>query len=88
MFHYIKDHFKPFWGGFVAGVVPVGGIVFSTPPVLEILWVGVVLKLLVVAVCGAVSGMVTALVTDIYNYYIKPKIFKKDDKERKKDKAA
>lgn len=87
MFEYLKEHVKAFWAGFIAGGIPVGGVVFSTPPLLNAFWLSVVLKLVTTIIFAAASGMATILMTDIYKYHIKHKLFK-DDKKRDEGKDS
>jgi len=84
MWHYIKEHIKPFWIGFTGSGVVWGGVLFadanpgSWPPL------AFILKLVGAAAIAFASGLATSLSTDFYKEF-KSRLKKYQDGKQKKD---
>lgn len=81
MFHYIKEHFGPFWKGAAGSGVLWAPVLFSD---LNSGLVAYLLRLTGAALIAFVSGLCTILATDFYNE-CKARIKKRKDARSKKE---
>lgn len=88
MFSFIRQHVKAFGAGFFAGGIPIAHFVLRIPDMPNSVWLGAILKVVWIAVGAGVSGLATALITDIYKHYLRPNKFKNNDQQGKDSKAA
>lgn len=90
IWNYITGHVKTFWKGFVGSGVVWGGLLFTTPPWFDNLFVAYVLKLMGAALLAFVSGLCTVLAQYYFEHHLKHKLFKnaRNKSDDDKSKAA